>query len=157
MDAYSAGDYTLIASACSAVPGRGMDVCQVTDGTPIASAWKMIVPDGMAVQGGEVDVYYKDIHKSYPVIGNIIQISWSDFFGMKTWDSTLDGEVEALATVSWKDNTDIVKTTEFRGLAKIIVTKAGYNRMPIDSGFQAWSSACRVQYSTAGRSAIKCQ
>lgn len=156
IDAFNAGDYTLV-STCSAVPGKGMDTCLVTDGTPIESSWRLLVPTGKDVLGGEVDVYSRSLHKQYPITGTVVEISWKEFFGATTWSTAMDSEVEALVLVRWKDPTGVVQTTKFRGLAKIIVTKIGYDRMPIDSGFANWGDTCEVQYSTAGRSALRCQ
>ena len=159
VDAFASGDYTLIGSACGAVPGRGMDVCQVTQGSQISTAWTMILPPiGGKVLGGEIDVYYRTLHKQYSLTDKpILQIPWADFFGSKTWSPDQDGEVEALALIRWQDNTGVTQVTKLRGLAKIIVTSAGYDRMPIDSGFQAWTTKCTIQYSSAGRSALECK
>ncbi len=160
MSAFAAGDFSLPGSACNAVPGGGVDSCQVTEGTTINAAWTLVVPkpgSAAGVTGGTVDVYFKDIHKSYGVTDWTLQIPWADFFGASTWDSSMDGEAMALLTLNWTDNAGIHQVTEARGLAIIIVTKSGYNRMPIDSGNAAWGTKCNVQISTAGRSALKCQ
>lgn len=158
--AYASGDYTLVGSACEAVPGSGVDSCRVTQGTQIASAWTLVVPkpgSASGVTGGTVDVYYRDLHKSYPVTDWTLQIPWADFFGASTWDSSMDGEVMALLTLNWTDENGIHKVTEARGLAILIVTAPGYSRIAIDSGTAAWGTKCKVEVSTAGRSAVKCQ
>lgn len=156
--AVDAGDYTLAVSACEATPGGGMDICRVREGDPIQSSWKLIIPNGKNVTGWEVDIYYRDVE--HPVKqtgqGGVIEIPWDQFFQQKTWTSDLDGEALALATVRYKDNTGIEKVVQFRGLAKLVVTKQGYDRLPIDSGFAAWKESCKVQYSTAGRGAVQC-
>lgn len=157
ISAVEAGDSTLALSACGAVPGGGMDICRVTEGTVITSSWKLIVPAGRSVLGGEVDVYYRDLHKQYPVTGSVIEIPWRDFFGSDTWSSPMDGEALALVLLRWKTPEGIEEIVKFRGIAKIVVTKAGYDRMPIDSGFGVWPTTCRIQYSTAGRGALSCQ
>lgn len=156
-DAFSAGDLTLIHSVCEGVPGRGLDSCLVTEGTDISSTWNIVVPAGKTVVGGEVDVYYRDLTKAYNVDSSLVQIPWADFFGAKTWSKDHDGEVMALLTIRWKDDTGVINTTFYRGLAKIIVTAPGYTRLPIDSGLAEWGTTCTVSYSTSGRSSLRCQ
>jgi hypothetical protein len=148
MDAYAAGDFTLI-STCNATPGIGMDICNVTEGEQISSGWKLILPHGDRIVGGEVDVYYRNIHKTYNVSASPLVISFRDFFSSATWTSDLDGELLALVTIRWKDDTGIIQSTKLRGIAKTVVTKPGYDRMPIDSGLHAFSTVCTIQYSTA--------
>lgn len=156
-DAIKSGDYSLIHSVCGAAPGRGLDVCLVSDGTPIDSVWRLVVPSGKSVIAGELDVYYRDIHKSYPISGSVVEIPWKDFFGVDLWSADFDGEVMALLVVRWKDATGIEQVTKFRGLAKIIVTSKGYERLPIDSGVAQWQTTCKIDYTTAGRSALSCK
>lgn len=160
VSAFASDDYTLVGSACQAVPGGGVDSCLVTSGTTMSSAWTLVVPkpkDAAGVTGGTVDVYYKDLHKSYAVTDWTLQISWADFFSATVWDSSMDGEVMALLTLNWTDNAGINQVLSARGLAVVVVTPPGYSRIPIDSGQQAWGTTCKVQYSTAGRSAVSCQ
>ncbi len=157
IQAVDAGDYTLALSACDAVPGGGMDICRVTAGTKIESSWKMIVPGSKKITGGEVNVYYRNIQKSYAISGPILEIPWSDFFGSDTWDASMDGEALALVLVKFKTPQGLEEIAQFRGIAKIVVTKSGYDRMPIDSGFAGWKTTCKIQYSTAGRGAISCK
>lgn len=159
MSAFAAGDFTLPGSVCAAVPGGGVDSCQVTEGTEIVSAWTLVVPkpgNAAGVTGGTVDVYFKDIHKAYGVTDWTLQVPWKDFFGGSTWDSSYDGEVLALLTLNWTDNAGLHQIMQARGLAVIIVTKPGYNRIPINSGNAAWSTDCHIDISTAGRSALQC-
>lgn len=156
MDAYAANDFTLI-STCNATPGIGMDICLFTEGDSIVSSWQLILPHGDRITGGEVDVYYRDLHKSYNVSSSPLVISFNDFFGANKWSSDLDGELLALVTIRWKDDTGLIQTTKLRGIAKTVVTKPGYDRMPIDSGLHAFSTDCKIQYSTAGRSALECK
>lgn len=155
--AVQAGDYTIATSACGAVPGRGMDVCHVREGTRIESSWVMIVPNGKGVIDGEVDVYYRDVHRHYPITDSIVQIPWAHFFQSEKWSTDMDGEALALVLVRYKDPQGIIEVAKFRGIAKIVVTKEGYDRLPLDSGFAAWKTVCKIQYSTAGRSAISCK
>ena len=164
--AFAAGDMTLV-SSCTSAPGPtmglagGVDSCQFTVGDTVSGNWVLISPPPKSAQnvtGGTVDVYYKDQHKSYPVSGWTIPISFSDFLGITTWSSAYDeGIIEALVTINWVDNTGVDQVTQFRGIAVLLVTAQGYNRMPIDSGNSAWGTTCKVQASTAGRTAFKCQ
>lgn len=156
VEALASGDYTAIGSACGAVPGGGLDICRVREGTDIASSWKLVVPT-TNLQGGEVDVYFRDIHKSYAVTGMVVDIPWKDVMGGPKWTSDMDGEAMALVVIRWKDAQGIEQVTKFRGFAKIVVTKEGYDRLPIDSGYAAFKGTCKVQYSTAGRSALECK
>lgn len=155
--ALEAKDYTLVLSACENTPGIGMDICRVTEGDTIASSWKLIVPQGTPIEGGEVNVYYRDIHKQYSIGGSVVEIPWREFFGADKWSDDMDGEALALVLIRWKDDRGIIQVTKFRGIAKIVVTKQGYDKLPIDSGLNQWGTKCKVQYSTAGRSALKCE
>lgn len=156
VDAFNAGDFSLIHSACRSVPGRGLDSCLVTSGTPINQTWVLIVPQGPGVLGGEVDVYFRGLHRQYEINGHVVSIPWADFFESKVWASDMDGEAQALLVLAWKDSLGVDQTTKYRGLAKIVVVNPNYTRMPIDSGFTDWQSECKIQYSTSGRSAIEC-
>ncbi len=159
LPAVEAGDYTIAMSAgCGAVPGLGMDVCHVRAGTKIEAVWNLAVPSGhKEILGGEVDVYYRDVHKSYGITGRVVSIPWKDFFGSDTWESSMDGEALALVLIRYKTPEGIEEIAKYRGIAKIVVTKEGYDRLPIDSGFGAFTSTCRIVYSTAGRSAMECK
>lgn len=158
MNAVEAGDYTLALSACEGVPGRGMDICRVKEGQKIFSVWRMVVPVDMNHNflGGEVVVYFRDISKTYAIQNAVIEIPWRDFFSQDTWAENMDGEFLALAALRYKDASGVEKILKGRGIAKIVVTKPGYDPLPLDSGFGAWNTTCKIQYSTAGRSAIKC-
>lgn len=158
--AVEAGDYTLAVSACENVPGHGMDICRVQEGDAIQSAWTMVIPTkGQAILGWEADVYYRDVVQPVSVsgVGPAIQIPWKDFFKQDTWTKALDGEAMALVTVRYRTPEGLEELVRFKGLAKIVVLSAGYDRLPLDSGFTAWGTTCKVQYSTAGRGALQCK
>lgn len=158
--AVASGDLTLALSACEAVPAGGLDACFVRAGTRIESSWKLIVPSkGRGILGGEVDVYYKDVHRSYaiPSSGNIIEIPWKEFFKADVWETDMDGEALAHVTIRFMTTEGIEEIVKFRGMAKLIVTNPGYDRLPIDSGFVAWKTNCEIHYSTAGRGALRCK
>ena len=160
MQAVEAGDYTLAVSACANVPGGGMDICHVRAGTKIESSWKLFLPQKKnQTLGGEVDVYYRDTHYSFGFDKNtkILEIKWSEIMDSDTWSRDMDGEALALVLLRYVDENGIEEVVKFRGIAKIIVTQEGYDRLPIDSGFHTWGSTCKIQYSTAGRGAVSCR
>lgn len=158
MNAVYAGDYTLVVSACGGTPGRGMDICRVKENAPISSSWQLIVPQTKSrrVKGGELTVYYRDISKTYAITGPVVQIPWKDFFGAPNWSRDMDGEAMALAEIRYVTDQGIEEIWRARGIAKIVVTRQGYDPLPIDSGFTAWGMTCKISYSTAGRSDVKC-
>jgi hypothetical protein len=159
-DAFASNDLTLV-NSCQAAPSGGFDSCRFTVGDSVNGSWTLIAPKpqtALQVTGGTIDLYYRDLHKSYPVTDWATSILFSDFFGISKWTNAYDeGVVEALLTLNWIDNEKVNRITKYRGVALLLVTAAGYDRMPIDSGNQAWGTSCDVQYSTAGRSAVKCQ
>jgi hypothetical protein len=155
--AAEAGDFTIMASACEALPGRGADICHVKEGSEIGSDWTMIMPTGKALLGGELTVYYKDISKTYAINGPIVRVPWADLIGHDNWESADDGQALALAQIRYKNNAGIEEIVRARGLAIIVVTKPGYSPMSIDSGFATFQTICKIQYATSGRSAISCK
>lgn len=157
MDAVEAGDSTLAISACEATPGGGYDICRVKSGDRIESSWKLFIPIGKRITGGEVDVYYRDIHKSYPINSPILEIPWKEFFGAETWSKAQDGQALALLFIRWKDDNGIEQITKFRGIAQLVVTAPGYDRLPVDSGFGGFKTSCKITYSTAGRGNVTCK
>lgn len=159
MGAYAAGDFSLPGSACVGVPGGGVDSCLMTEGAEISTAWNLIVPKpktAIGTVGGTVDVYYKDIHKTYGIDDWVVSVSWKEFFGATTWQASYDGEVMALLTLNWVDAAGIHQIMLARGLAVLVVTKPGYSRMPVNSGNAAWGTDCHIEMSTAGRSVVSC-
>lgn len=158
LPAVQADDLTLVMSGCEAVPGRGMDICRVKEGQPIESVWRLVVPVGKNhFISGELTAYFRDLSKSYALKEPLLEIPWKDFFGNVHWDTTHDGEVMALAQIRWKTPSGVEEIWRARGIAKIVVTKPGYDPLPLDSGFFTWGTLCKIQYSTAGRSAVKCR
>lgn len=157
VEAIVAKDLTVIASACEAMPGRGADICRVQENQPINSVWRLVLPTSRAIEGGEINVYYKDVVKSYAVTGAVVEIPWTDITGQKTWSLDHHGIASAIAVIQYKDAQGIKTQLRMRGMALIIVTREGYAPMPIDSGFHATEGRCRYQYSTKGRSALECK
>lgn len=157
-EATASGDLTLLLSACENIPARGMDLCRVKEGATIASVWRLILPiDQKTFIGGEIDVYFKDKSYTQAITGPLVEIPWRTLSGQDKWTTDLDGEAEALALIRFKDANGIEQIWRARGIAKVIVTKVGYDPLPIDSGFVAWGTDCKFQYSTAGRSAVSCK
>lgn len=159
IQAVEAGDFTLVLSACEGTPGRGLDICRVKEGSPIASVWRLVVPiENNVFLGGELTVYFKDLSKTYALKEPVIEIPWADFFApSSTWSRDMDGEALALALIRWKTPAGIEEIWNARGIAKVVVTNQGYDPLALDSGFNAWSRTCKIQYSTAGRSALECK
>ena len=156
--AVQAGDWTLMVSACEAMPGRGADICRVKEGQPIQSVWRLIVPIVPKVLiSGELTVYYKGVSKTYAIREKVIEVPWKDLVNAENWHREHDGTALAIAQIRWRDAQGIENIWKARGLAEIMVLEAGYDPMPLDSGFAATSDWCKIQYSTSGRSSIRCQ
>lgn len=153
--AIESGDYTLAMSACSAMPGLGADVCHVKEGQNIDASWRLIMPNG--TKGGQIDVYYRDISKSYPILSTIVEVPLKDLIGSDVWKRDYDGEMLALAQVRYIDPQGIEQVARARGMLFLIVTAVGYDPLAIDSGFAATKTRCDIYYSTAGRSAMSCK
>lgn len=157
--AVDAGDYTLAMSACENTPGGGFDICRVVAGAPIQSSWKLVIPKSKFIESWEVDVFYRDVAQSVHIEGKapLVEIPWSSFFKANTWDTSMNGEALALLTVSYREETGILKKVAFKGLAKIVVLAPGYTRLPIDSGAITWGANCKIRYTTSGRGAVECK
>jgi hypothetical protein len=157
MNAAQAGDYTLVMSAgCNEVmPGRGADICRVQEGMPVKALWNIVIPGVKPVLGGTIEVTYRDISKTYPILGNVVSVPLSELVG-ETWEQSDDGIVLALAQVRYQGN-EVEEVTRARGILFLVVTDKEYAPMPIDSGFEAFKMNCKVDYSTAGRSALDCK
>lgn len=152
----NAGDVTLI-SACDAMPGRGADICRFKDGMIISSSWKLLVPNGDGVKSGYVVITYKDVTKQYPISGPVVEIPLKDIIGQDTWNKDRDSFqiVQARARVIYKGITTD-EEVQVRGFALIVVTDTAYDPIPIDSGLNTFNTNCKIQYTTAGRSALQC-
>ena len=155
-------DLTLISSPCENVPGGGMDVCRFSEGSVVSSHWRVLVPKGSRIRGGQVIVQYKDFSKSFAIAegSNEVVIPWADIVGVRgtTWTQDMAGIAALLAIVEYKDDAGVWKTSRARGEARILVLATDYAVLPMDSGVQAYSlnMNCKVQYATSGRSALKC-
>lgn len=157
LPAADAGDLTLAVSACEGVPARGLDLCRVKAGAQINSVWRLVMPTGKPISGGELKVFYRDVVRTYPIQGPLVEVPWRDVMHQDTWTTDMSGTALALAEIRWKDPEGIEQLWRARGEARVIVLPEGYAPMPIDSGFQTFGTQCRVQYSTAGRGALECR
>ena len=168
MPAVEAGDKTLLQfikpgkdaiSNCLALPNGGFDVCRFINGSSITSSWNIILPNGGNLVGNQIVLFYKDIQKTYSSTEAVISIPFKDILQADKWSKSLEGEVEALAMIQYKDNNGVVKTSRALGIARILVLPSEYNVLPLDSGVQAFSQkvTCRLQMATSGRSAYECK
>ncbi len=166
--AVDAGDKTLIQyikpgadalSNCLALPNGGFDVCRFIEHADINSSWNILLPSGSALVGNQVVIFYRDIQKTYSANGNLISIPFADILQATKWEKSLEGEVEALAMIQYKDAQGVVKTARALGIARILVLPSTYNVLPLDSGVQAYSQElkCKLQMATSGRSAYECK
>lgn len=153
-----AGDNTLVLSACSGLPVVGFDACRVKENTPMESVWRLFFPvPGGNVTGGELTVNFKDVSKSYAISGPVVEIHWSDFFADKVWKKDYNGIALALAVVRYKDEQGVERTVKARGEARVLVLSEGYDPMPIGTPFGQFKLKCKIEFSTAGRSAVDCK
>lgn len=156
MGAVAAGDYTLAASVCSAAPGRGVDICRVKAGAPIDGTWDIIVPSARSIKGGEINVQYRDVTKSYGITGTVVKIPLQDLFGHPNWFASDSGTGVAFAKIIYNSSTgeDVINA---RGFVFFVVTDESYDPLPIDSAYATFPTTCKIAYSTAGRSAVSCK
>lgn len=160
-EAYASGDLTIpVALAdgpCKAIPVQGVDVCRVKEGAPIESRWRLIVPQGKGITGGQVTVYYKDFSRTYAVAGTVVEIPFSDLISGDKWKHEDRGVLTALAELKYKDSEGVERSVRAEGMAVVIVLASDYDPLPMDSGQDNWGLNCKVQFSTAGRSALECK
>lgn len=153
-----AGDAALVLRACESV-AKGFQACRVFEGSDIASGFELLGPSGWPIKGGELTVLFKDIEKTYPIESLVTEVPFADFFGPGKWSQKdHNGELTLLAKIRYEDDNGLEHEIRAVGFVRLFVLKQGYSFMPFDSGFQAWSGSvkCEFQYSTSGRSALKC-
>lgn len=163
-EAYASGDFTLVGALaegpCKAIPVGGVDVCRVKDGSKAVSVWRLVIPQGGTFQGqkisGQVTAYFKDFSKTYPVDGNVLEIPLEDLVG-PTWEKSDSGTAVALGQLEFTDSEGVKRTVQAEGMATFIVLSKDYDPLPMDSGQENWGLTCKVQYTTAGRSALDCK
>lgn len=158
MEPVEAGDQTLVLSACTGLPVVGFDACRVKENQPIESVWRLFFPAPHGdISGGELTVNFHDVSKSYAITGPILDIHWSDFFQDKVWKKEYNGIALALAFVRYKDEQGVERMVKARGEARILVLAEGYDPLPIGTPFGQFKLKCKVEFSTAGRSAVECK
>lgn len=157
MRAVAAGDYTLVQSACEAAPSRGIDICRFKEGSPITQKLKIVAPNDNAVLESRIRVRFRDrvLERTWP--RGLVEISYTELLGENVWSDNLDGPVQVLATFKYRDQKGVEKFVDALGLSFLIVLPDGYDPLPIDSGVAAFTQSCRIEYTTAGRSSIKCK
>lgn len=154
--AVAANDQTLITSACHAAPSQGVDVCRVKEGATISEKIVFIVPWTKDSDWGQISLRYKDRVITYPVEGVKIEIPWSDVVEAEKWSLEVEAPVQARAAIRYKTDTGAV-FVDLLGYVFPVVLRQGYDPLPMDSGVEAFQNTCRVQYTSAGRSAIECR
>lgn len=155
--AYASGDLTLALKSCFGPLGSGFGVCRVKEGTSVSSSWQAVLPNlGDAVLGGELVVRIRDVTKTYPLPQDgIVDVPLADFFG-PLWRREDSGIFNATAKLRVRNEQGLEVIVLAEGQFLIRVLAVGYDVLPIDSGFVAWGSVCKVQYSSAGRGAVSC-
>jgi hypothetical protein len=140
------------------MPQAGFDACRVSEGMPIQSVWRVYFPDiKRPILGGELNVYFNDVQRSYKISGPMLEIPWADFFEDKVWRREYDGSARALGIIRYVDAEGVEQTIKVRGEARVLVLKEGYAPMPIGSGFAGMKTHCVIEYSSAGRVAVGCE
>jgi hypothetical protein len=157
--AAQSGDLTLVMSGgCSAMPGQGADICRFVEGSPIASSWTFVLPTSKYLLSANLRIRYRDRVMSIGAPnGNVISIKWADIVGHSTWLASDDGLAQVTGTLQFKSPNSTAEYADVLGIALLVILSPGYSPMPIDSGHQATSNVCTIEYSTAGRSAISCR
>ncbi len=155
--AYASGDLTLALKSCFGPLGSGFGVCRVKEGTQVTSSWQAVLPKlGGAVLGGELVVRVRDVTKTYALPDDgIVDVPLSDFFG-PVWKKDDTGIFNATAKLRVRNDQGLEVIVMAEGQFLVRVLAVGYDPLPIDSGFVAWGTHCRVTYSTAGRGAVSC-
>lgn len=148
--AISSGDISLVQTACSPVPTKGMDVCRFHDGDPVNSQWTIYTPWNGDAVSGEVRVKFGDKVLTLPIDDFIVNLDWKQLMG-DSWAPNKAGLVQALATVKFKD-----KVVQALGYAFIVILKPGFDPIPMSSYGAVTTSTCTIEYTTAGRSRVLC-
>lgn len=157
MTAIAAHDQTMIVSACHAAPSQGVDVCRVKEGARITEKMIFVVPWTKDSDWGQMSLRYRDHVLSVPVEGPTVEVSFFELLDeQETWTRDLEAPVQARASIRYKTDTGAV-FVDLIGYVFPIVLAQGYDPLPMDSGVEAFQNTCRVQYTSAGRSAIECR
>lgn len=146
--AVQSGDLSLVETACSPIPTKGMDICRQHEGDPINSNWTLYVPWMEDAISAEARIKYGDKTLTYKITDFSVDIPWKDIFG-PTWNKS--GLVQALVTIKTKD-----RIVQALGYAFIVILKPGYDPTPTSSLGAITMKTCSIEYTTAGRSRILC-
>lgn len=157
LKAIEAGDKTLIHSACHAGPTVGYDICKVREGRLIREKWVLIVPYDSRVEYGGIRIRWKDTIKTYPVKSPLVIIPFKDIIGETRWKKEHEAPLQAQVGLKVRDSNGETVWVDLLGYAFLIVLTESYHPLFIDSGNQFFETTCKIQYSTAGRSAITCK
>lgn len=151
------GDKTLIVSAGGSAPKlrQGFDMLRVVEGSLIQEIITLPVPLGGPLLAVELRIRYKGEIIPWTVDKLPVEIPWKELIKHDTWQLDDESPVQISGTVRYQGGTN---EEFFRVLGFVfpVVLKKGYSPMPIDSGNHTWETECKIQYSTAGRSAIQC-
>lgn len=155
--AVASNDMTLVHSACSSAPSQGLDICRVVQGAAITQSWIMILPVKRGLRSGEIRVRYKDSLRTFPINPDtaVFILPWREIIGHDEWALEDEAPAQALAKLEFEDFPGLTYV-DIMGVAFVVVLKRGYSPMPIDSGAEYFTTDCKIEYSTAGRSAILC-
>lgn len=147
-DAVLSGDLSLVQTACSPIPTKGMDICRVHSGDPITSSWTLYVPWSSDSVSGEARIKYGDKTFTYKIADFSVDIPWTDIFG-EYWGKA--GLVQALVTIKTK-----TRVVQALGYAFIVILKPGYDPVPMSSFGAITTKKCDIEYMSSGRSRILC-
>lgn len=156
MTAKAAHDQTMIVSACHAAPSQGVDVCRVKEGARIAEKMIFVVPWTKDSDWGQMSVRYRDHVLTLPIEEAVVEVGFAEVTDEETWTRAAEAPIQALASIRYKTDSGAV-FVDLIGYVFPIVLAQGYDPLPMDSGVEAFQNTCRVQYTSAGRSAIECR
>jgi len=155
--AIDAGDKSLIHSACHAGPTVGFDICKVHEGRKIKEVWKLIVPFDNRVDYGAIRVQWKNKVKTYRIKSVVVSIPFRDIIGENVWKKDHEAPIQAQVGLKLKNSNGESQWVDLLGYAFPIVLTESYKPFFMDSGDQYFETRCKIQYTTAGRSDIRCK
>ncbi len=150
------GDVTMIQSACGEQLGHGYDVCRVTEGADVSETWTFAFPWAPGFVDGDLNIEYLGQTHMFKITGPSMDIQWRVLTGGDKWTVEHAKPAQARAALRF-DAADGAHWVDLLGFAFPVVLKKGYAPLPFGSGIKISDLACTVQYSSAGRSVIRCQ
>jgi hypothetical protein len=154
--AAAGGDATLVHSACAEQLGHGYDLCRVTEGAEVVETWAFTFPWAPGFVDGDLNVEYLGQTHVFKITGPTLEVPWKLLTGGATWKQEDRAPAQARAAIKFKAP-DGDHWVDLLGYAFPIVLKQGYAPLPLDSGRNFTELVCRLQYTSAGRSAVQCQ